>query len=113
MAHRRYLVLLREANLDLPYLPLLHIAVRKKQACGTGVQCLYEKNQTEHRLWEETLVSGIGQDGLWHFACDDSPFAYIMQVASASFFSSELFFFFFFITIKAVLDCLNLQRGID
>ena len=59
------------------------------------------------RAWEETLVFGIGQDGLWHFACDDSPFAYIMLVASVFFFPIS------FPYHQAVLGCPNLQRGID
>ena len=72
-------------------------------------QCLYEKN-TGTRAWEETLIFGIGQDGLWHFACDDSPFAYIMLVATFAFFTWN---FFSSLTIKAALGCPNLHRGID
>ena len=71
------------------------------------VQCLYEEKYGT-QAWEETLVSGIGQDGLRHFACDDSPFAYIILVASA-FFPPN----FFYSYQKAVLGCPNLQRGID
>ena len=103
MAHRRYLVLLW-ATYTFVTCPSIYNGT-EKQARGTG-QCLYEKN-TEHGLGRKHLVSGNGQDGLWHFACDDSPFAYIMLVASS------FFRFFFFSYHEAVLGCLHLQRGID
>ena len=51
------------------------------------------------------MVFGIGQDGLWHFACDDSPFAYIMLVASA-------FSDFFFHTVRRSWAVLIYRGGL-
>ena len=52
------------------------------------------------------MVFGIGQDGLWHFACDDSPFAYIMLVASA-------FSDFFFHTVRRSWAVLIYRGGLN